>query len=110
MLIEGDPYSLTKAFTYAPRKIIRLGIWGLTRKSKWSKVGGISIACAAGKYKIYRLIFPTDVKIDGFIRGLGFTCEKFVNDTNVEVTGLKLSNRWIGSEAIRKFVCRVVLE
>ena len=60
MLMEGDSKSLTKAFTYAPRKVLRLALWGATRKTTIGKVGGMGIACAVGGYEIYRLVYPTD--------------------------------------------------
>ena len=55
MLIEGDSKSLSKALTYAPRKVFRYALWGMTRKIRLDKLGGISIACAVGSYEIYRL-------------------------------------------------------
>ena len=109
MLIEGDSESLTKAFTYAPRKVIRLALWGATRKSKIGKVGGMGIACAVAGYEIYRLVCPTDTKIDAFIRGTSFTLENYLNDKSVEQLGVKVCNRWITSEVVKKFVCKVVL-
>lgn len=108
MLIEGDSKSLSKALTYAPRKVLRLALWGATRKTKIGKIGGIGIACAVGSYEIYRIVCPTDTKIDAFIRGTTFTFENYINDNSVEQLGLKVCNRWITSETLRKFVCKVV--
>ena len=60
MLVEGESKSLTKALTYAPRKVFRFALWGMTRKTKLGKIGGIGIACAVGSYEIYRLVCLTD--------------------------------------------------
>ena len=109
MLIEGDSKSLTKAVTYTPRKIIRLALWGSTRRTIIDKVGGLSIACAVSVYEIYRLVSPTDTKIEAFIRGTTFTLENYLNDKNIDQLGLKICNRWITSEVFRKFMCKVVL-
>ena len=106
MLVEGDSKSLSKALTYAPRKVFRYALWGMTRKTKLGKIGGISIACAVGSYEIYRLVLPTDTKIDAFLRGVTFTMENFLTDTNVDRLGLEICNRWIVSETIRNFVQR----
>ena len=102
MLIEGNSRSLAKAVTYAPRKVIRLALWGATRKSKLGKLGGITLACAVGGYEFYRLIFPTETKIDAVVRGTGFTLENYVNDNTIDKLGLDLCNRWITSEVFKR--------
>ena len=56
MLVEGDSKSLSKALTYAPRKVFRYALWGVTRRTKLGKIGGIRIACAVGSYEIFKCI------------------------------------------------------
>lgn len=109
MLVEGDSKSLSKGLTYAPRKVFRYALWGATRKTKLGKIGGIGMACAVGNYEIYRLVFPTNTKIDTFLRGATFTVENFLTDTNVDKLGIEICNRWISSEVLRNFVCKIVL-
>ena len=109
MLVEGDSKSLSKALTYSPRKVLRYALWGATRRTKLGKIGGISVACAIGSYEIYRLVFPTDVKVDAFLRGASFTVENFLTDAAVEKLGLEVCNRWISSEVLRNLVCKIVL-
>jgi hypothetical protein len=108
MLVEGDSKSLTKALTYAPRKVFRFALWGVTRKTRLGKIGRVGIACVVGSYEIYRLVCPTDTKIDAFFRGATFTIENFLTDTNVDKLGLEVCNR-ISSEAVRNVVCKIVL-
>ena len=55
MLIDEYTKSLSKAITYAPRKVLRYALWGITHKTKLGKIGGITVACAIGGYEIYRL-------------------------------------------------------
>lgn len=87
----------------------RYVLWGLTRKTKLDKIGFLNIACAVASYEIYRLILPTDTKIDGFIRAMTFRLENFLTDKNVDSLGLEICNRLIVSESIRDFVCKTVL-
>ena len=110
MLIEGNSKSLSKALTYAPRKVFRFFLWALwsaTRKTKLGKIGGLSIACAVGGYEVYRLVFPTETKIDAFLRGATFTVENFLTDNAVDTLGTEICNRWISSEIARNIVCKL---
>lgn len=109
MLIDGDTKSLSKAITYAPRKVIRYALWGVTRKTKLGKIGGITVACAVGGYEIYRLVFPTNTKIDAFLRGITFTAENFLTDSTIDKLGGEVCNRWISLEIVRNIICKVVL-
>ena len=83
MLTEGQDDFMTSGFIYTPRKVFRFGLWGLTRKTKLGKLSVCSVACIVASYEIYRLLFPTNTKIDAFLKGAGFTAEKFLTDSAV---------------------------
>ena len=83
MLTEGQDYFMTSGFIYTTRKVFRFGLWGLTRKTKLGKLSVCSVACIVASYEIYRLLFPTNTKIDAFLKGAGFTAEKFLTDSAV---------------------------
>jgi hypothetical protein len=108
MLTEGDSKSLSKAITYAPRKVFRYALWGVSRRTKLGRIGGCSLACAVASYEVYRLLFPTNTKVDTFIRGISFTAEQFITDSAVDELGTELCTRYIAEGAARNFLCKII--
>ena len=86
MLVERD----SKSLTYVPRKIFRFALWGMSRRTKLGKIGDIGIACAVGSYEIYRLVYPTNTKINAFLRGATFTVIKLSSNFRLQNKNFKI--------------------